>query len=69
MSIYKRIITDDSTQSDDADEADDSTPTLPERNKGGSPTNKRIPVKNITAQIANMSAKENAGFKTEYNVR
>nr|XP_022306098.1 receptor-type tyrosine-protein phosphatase alpha-like isoform X1 [Crassostrea virginica] len=57
----------DSTQSDDADEADDSTPTLPERTTRGLPTNKNIPVRNIKAQIANMSAKENAGFKIEYN--
>nr|XP_022311639.1 receptor-type tyrosine-protein phosphatase alpha-like [Crassostrea virginica] len=57
----------DSTQSDDADEGDDSTPTLPERTTRGPPTNKNIPVRNIKAQIANMSAKENAGFKIEYN--
>ena len=65
----KRILSDDSTQSDNADEPDDSTPTLPERTTRGLPTNKNIPVRNIKAQIANMSAKENAGFKIDYNVR
>lgn len=31
--------------------------------------NKNISVKNIRAQIENMSSDENAGFKSEYNVR
>nr|XP_022306102.1 receptor-type tyrosine-protein phosphatase epsilon-like [Crassostrea virginica] len=65
--LNKCIITDDNPQSDDADEPDDSTPTLPDRCKIGPQTDKNIPVKNIKAQIANMSAKENAGFKIEYN--
>ena len=63
------ITTDDNSQNDDTDEPDDSTPTLPDRNSRGPPTNKNIPVRNIKAQIANMSEKENAGFKCEYNVR
>nr|XP_022307522.1 receptor-type tyrosine-protein phosphatase epsilon-like [Crassostrea virginica] len=57
----------DSALSDEPDEPDDSAPVLPERNMRGPPTNKNIPVRNIKAQIANMSAKENAGFKYEYN--
>ncbi|XP_078329579.1 receptor-type tyrosine-protein phosphatase epsilon-like [Crassostrea virginica] len=63
----KSYLNNDSPQSDDADEPDDSTPTLPDRCKIGPQTDKNIPVKNIKAQIANMSAKENAGFKIEYN--
>ena len=31
--------------------------------------NENISVKNIRAQIENMSFNENAGFKSEYNVR
>ena len=50
-------------------EADDTTPTLPERSNRGPSTNKNIAIRNIAAQIANMSDKENAGFKNEYNVR
>lgn len=46
----------------------DSTYTLPERTKRGPPTNKNIPVRNIRAHIANMSANENTGFKSEYHV-
>nr|XP_022305530.1 receptor-type tyrosine-protein phosphatase epsilon-like isoform X2 [Crassostrea virginica] len=61
------INSDDSALSDEPDEPDDSAPVLPERNMRGPPTNKNIPVRNIKAQIANMSAKENAGFKYEYN--
>ncbi|XP_078330682.1 receptor-type tyrosine-protein phosphatase epsilon-like [Crassostrea virginica] len=57
----------DNPQNDDSDEPDDSTPTLPERTTRGPPTNKHIPVRNIKAQIANMSSNENAGFKIEYN--
>lgn len=60
---------DDNPQNDDSDEPDDSTPTLPERTTRGSPTNKNIPVRNIKAQIVNMSSNENAGFRIEYNVR
>lgn len=46
-----------------------STYALPEKTKRGPPTNKNIPVRNIMAQISNMSSKENAGFKSEYHVR
>lgn len=42
---------------------------LHEKAKRGPPTNKNISVRNIKAQIANMSANENAGFKSEYHVR
>lgn len=42
---------------------------LPEKTKRGPPTNKNIPIRNIMAQISNMSTNENAGFKSEYHVR
>lgn len=42
---------------------------LPEKTKRGPPTNKNIAIRNIKAHIANMSSKENAGFKSEYQVR
>lgn len=42
---------------------------LPEKTKRGPPTKKNISIKNIMAQISNMSANENAGFKSEYHVR
>lgn len=45
------------------------TYALPEKTKRGPPTNKNIPVRNMKAQIANMSLNENAGFKSEYHVR
>lgn len=56
------------SQNGRANNAIESTYALPERTKRGPPTNKNIPVKNISAQIANMSARENAGFKMEYHV-
>ncbi|XP_065941091.1 receptor-type tyrosine-protein phosphatase epsilon [Magallana gigas] len=40
---------------------------LPEKTKRGPPTNKYIPVRNMKAQITNMSLNENAGFKSEYH--
>lgn len=40
-----------------------------EKTKRGPPTNKNISVRNIKAQIANMSSNECAGFKSEYQVR
>lgn len=43
--------------------------TINEPTKRGAPTNKNISVRNIKAQIANMSVNDNAGFKNEYNVR
>lgn len=42
---------------------------LPEKTKRGPPTNKNIAIRNIKAHIANMSSNENAGFKSEYQVR
>lgn len=39
-----------------------------EKTKRGPPTKKNISVRNIKAQITNMSDNENSGFKTEYNV-
>lgn len=47
----------------------ESAYALPEKTKRGPPTNKTIPVRNMKAQIANMSLKENAAFKNEYQVR
>nr|XP_022305539.1 receptor-type tyrosine-protein phosphatase alpha-like [Crassostrea virginica] len=38
-----------------------------EPTKRGAPTNKTISVKNMKAQIANMSVNDNAGFTNEYN--
>lgn len=46
----------------------ESTYALPERTKRGPPTNKNMSVRNIQAQITNMSCNENAGFKNEYHV-
>lgn len=40
-----------------------------EKTKRGPPTNKHISVRNIKAQIANMSFNESAGFKSEYHVK
>lgn len=40
-----------------------------EKTKKGPPINKHISVRNIKAQIANMSSNECAGFKSEYQVR
>ena len=60
------MTTDDKLQNDYADEPDKSTPTLSEKNEGCPPSN--ISVRNTKDQIANMSAKGNAGFKSEYNV-
>lgn len=47
----------------------ESTYALPEKTKRGPPTNRNIPVRNMKAQITNMSLNENAGFKSEYHVR
>lgn len=46
----------------------ESTYAFPEKTKKGPPTNKDIPVRNMKAQITNMSINENAGFKSEYHV-
>lgn len=40
-----------------------------EKTKKGPPINKHISVRNLKAQIANMSSNECAGFKSEYHVR
>lgn len=47
----------------------ESTYALPEKTKRGPPTNKNISVRNMKAQITNMSLNENNGFKSEYHVR
>lgn len=41
---------------------------LPDKTKRGPPTNKNISIRNMKAQITNMSLNENSGFKTEYQV-
>lgn len=60
------MTTDDNPQNDYADEPDKPTPTLSEKSEGCPPSN--ISVRIIKDQIANMSAKGNASFKSEYNV-
>lgn len=50
-------------------DASEFTYALPEKSKKGPPTNKNISIRNIKAQITNMSANEYAGFKNEYHVR
>lgn len=52
-----------------ANDVKESTYALPEKTKRGPPTNKNISVRNMKAQIANMSLNENAGFKNEYHVK
>lgn len=52
-----------------ANDVEESTYALPERTKRGLPTNKNISVRNMKAQIANMSLNENAGFKCECQVQ
>lgn len=47
----------------------ETTYALPERTNRGPPTNKYISVRNIKAQITNMSVNKNAGFKSEYQVK
>lgn len=47
----------------------ESTYALPEKTKRGPPLNKNISVRNMKAQITNMSLNENNGFKSEYHVR
>lgn len=51
-----------------ADDVVESTYALSEKTKRGPPTNKNIPVRNMKAQLTNMSLNENAGFKSEYHV-
>lgn len=52
-----------------ANDVVESTYALPEKTKKGPPTNKNISIRNMKAQIMNMSLNENAGFKSEYHVR
>ena len=46
-----------------------ATNYINEPTKRGAPTNKNMSVRNMKAQIANMSVNDNDGFKNEYNVR
>ena len=46
-----------------------TTDYINEPTKRGAPTNKNVSVRNMKAQIANMSINDNDGFKNEYNVR
>lgn len=52
-----------------ANDVMESTYALPEKTKRGPPTNKNISVRNMKAQITNMSLNENARFKSEYHVK
>lgn len=52
-----------------ANDVVESTYAMPEKTKRGPPTKKNISVRNMNAQITNMTINENAGFKSEYNVR
>lgn len=71
----KNIKTRDYFNSDDARQHDHTNDTMEyalisrEKTKKGPPVNKHISVRNIKAQIANMSSNECAGFKSEYHVR
>lgn len=60
------ILSDSRQEIDQTNTTLETTTTLPEKTKRGSPTNKSISIRNIKAQIINMSANENAGFKNEY---
>lgn len=62
-------MTDCRSQTMRANDVAESTYALPEKTKRGPPTNKNIPIRNMKAQIANMSLNENTGFKSEYHVR
>lgn len=55
-------------RSENVQTKDESKYALPEKTKRGPPTNKNISVRNMKAQITNMSLNENAGFKNEYHV-
>lgn len=63
------FITDCRSQTLIGNEIVESTYALPEKTKRGPPTNRNISVRNMKAQITNMSLNENAGFKSEYHVR
>lgn len=67
---YNRYHTiDDKVHENNENDNCNSTYALPEKTKRGPPTNKNISVRNISAQISNMSINENAGLKREYQVR
>lgn len=67
-SLILTFTTDNRLHENYANNVVESTYTLSERSKRGPPTNKNIPIRNIRAQIANMSSNENTGFKSEYHV-
>lgn len=52
-----------------ANDNGETTYAVPEKTRRGLQTNKNISIRNTKAQITNMSANENVGFKTEYHVR
>lgn len=60
--------TDDDQQIEQTSNFLETTYALPEKTKRGPPTSKYMSVRNIKAQVANMSVNENAGFKSEYQV-
>lgn len=66
---YSFIVEDCKSQASLANDTVESIYALPEKTKRGPPTNKNISVRNMKAQITNMSLNENAGFKNEYHVR
>lgn len=59
---------DNKFRNDHPSDAHESSKVPNEKTKKGLPTNKNIPVRNIKAQIVNMTINDNAGFKNEYNV-
>ncbi|XP_052694681.1 receptor-type tyrosine-protein phosphatase epsilon-like [Crassostrea angulata] len=61
-----RQTVDDKVHENNENDNCNSTYALPEKTKRGPPTNKNISVRNISAQITNMSINENAGLKREY---
>lgn len=67
--MLNKCVTDKSQEMKQTSIFSENTYALPERAKKGSPTNKYMSVRNIKAQVANMSVNENAGFKSEYHVR
>lgn len=67
IAIKSRQTIDHKLPDDKANDDANSTYALHEKTKRGPPTNRNISVRNIMAQISNMSANENAGFKNEYH--
>lgn len=64
---FAKFVADNRFQKSEVDTME-LTYALPEKTKRGPPTNKNMSVRNIQAQITNMSSNENAGFKNEYHV-